>query len=688
MVEPVRDTKPPFLRLNAAMGWPLGPAASRPGIVSVDGPLKLAIAGVAAIAVNEPAGSFGGLRLPRGVAISSSGRIFAADPVSRVIWTTQGSSHEGPAVFAPLWPARPLPKQPGPKDVFKAETIPDDPLTLVRPTDIAFLPNGDMAIADSGAERIVVIAYPTAQLRRVITIEGGEPSALAVGRDGLLYAADPKQNTIHRFDRFWRRDKTFPRASAKLASPAYLAIPAVTAGSDCSCGSGCGCESGTHDTQAVIFTIEGGLIIGLDALGYRTADPDLSKLILSPPALVKVSANELTFADPAMPGMQPIQLTGISLLSDGRINGINVPLVAMPSRVPVPRSGGFVTTAIDGGRAGFAWDRLAMRCDLPANTRILVQTLTSDSSLEFDRVQKVPDEEWSVPLTLAAAQSDPAGDPVPEVLVQSVAGRYLWLRFQLFSDGTRSPSISEIDVFAPRKSALRHLPASFHQDIESVRFLDRFLSYFDTVFAEISSSNRNIAAYFDPQAAPEGQFLDWLGSWFDLNFLAEWDEQTRRDMIATAMEYHAIRGTVQGLKKILQWHTGLSEPLPQIIEHFRIKSGSNPNIGGLPLDLSSVAHSATIVLPRHVAPDGEAQARLEKLIGKNAPAHVRINLRFVEPGIAIGTQSTIGIDTLLSGLEPRGLGNAQAGVSLLTDFPLHSGIASIRSAVPERSLSC
>jgi phage tail-like protein len=686
MVEPVRDTKPPFLRLNAAIGWPLGPAASRPGIVSVDGPLKLAIAGAAAIAVNEPAGSFGGLRLPRGVAISSTGRIFAADPVNRVIWTAQGSSHEGPAVFAPLWPARPLPEKPGPKDVFKAELIPDDPLTLVRPTDIALLPDGDMAIADSGAERIIIIAYPTAQLRRVITIRGGEPTALVVGHDGLLYVADPKQNTIHRFDRFWRRDKTFPRASAKLASPAFLAIPANANGTGCDCA--CCCEGSAHYSPPVIFTIEGGSIIGLDALGYRTAVADPAKLVLSPPALVRVAADALTFADPAMPGMQPIRLTGISLLSDGRINGINVPLVAMPSRVPVPRSGGFVTTAMDGGRSGFAWDRLALQCDLPPNTRILVQTLTSDSSLEFDRVQKVPEEEWSVPLALAAAPGDPAADPVPELLVQSAAGRYLWLRFKLFSDGTRSPSISEIDVFAPRKSALRHLPASFHQDIESVRFLDRFLSYFDTVFAEISSTNRNIAAYFDPQAAPEGQFLDWLGSWFNLNFLAEWDEQTRRDMIATAMDYHAIRGTVQGLKKILQWHTGLSEPLPQIIEHFRVKTGSNPSIGGLPLDLSGVAHSATIVLPHHVAPDSEAQARLEKLIAKNAPAHVRINLRFFDAGIAIGTQSTIGIDTVVGSLDPQALGRAQSGLTLVTDAALQSGIASIRSAVPERSLSC
>ena len=67
---------------------------------------------------------------------------------------------------------------------------------------------------------------------------------------------------------------------------------------------------------------------------------------------------------------------------------------------------------------------------------------------------------------------------------------------------------------------------------------------------------------------------------------------------------------------------------------------------------------------------------------------MRVNLRFIELGLSIGTQSTIGIDTLLSDIDTRGLGEAQAGLSLLADFPLQSGIASIRSAVPERSLSC
>ena len=190
----------------------------------------------------------------------------------------------------------------------------------------------------------------------------------------------------------------------------------------------------------------------------------------------------------------------------------------------MPRFGAFKTTMLDSGRTGFGWDRIVLVATLPETTRIVISTLTSEVAVPFDRLESLPPGRWSAPLALAP------GD-LPELLIQSGAGRYLWLKVEMSGDGTVSPSISELDIFGPRRSAMRYLPASFHQDPESVRFLDRFLSYFDTVFAEMTAANREIAALFDPEVVP-AEFLAWLGSWFDLEFLATWPEATRREMIA------------------------------------------------------------------------------------------------------------------------------------------------------------
>ncbi len=681
----VKPTWPPFLRFNAATGWPLGPPESRPGIPDSDGPLMLAIAGSSPISLSEPFGSFGGRTLPRGLAISGDGRLFLADPERHVILTAlAGALPEEPPAdadplwpFVPLWPARPLPPEPGPHDLAEPPAWLPDTYTLSRPTDVAIAPNGDLVIADPGARRLLVIAFPTAQLRHVITIPAGRPSAIAFDGHGRAYVADPERVTVHRFDRNWRRDEAYPHPATLFTAPEYIAATASEPGSVCTCG--CGGERPSH--AAAVYVLDAKDLVALDERGRAEKVGDAKGVVLTPPTLQRSEDGALLYADPARSGYRPIRIPALSLTRDGRHVGSGLALIATPRRILVPRSGQFVTVALDGGRPGFAWDRITFDATVPENARLLVQTLTNDSLIEFDRLDVLPAEAWSRPLPIEHGEE-------PEILVQSVAGRYLWLSVELFGDGSATPAIAGIDIYGPRRSAMRHLPASYHQDPESVRFLDRFLSYFDVVFAEITAQNRDVAALFDSEAAPEGVFLNWLGSWFDLEFLAEWDTATRRQMIAEAISYYRQRGTVAGLKRILQWHLGLADPMPQVIEHFRVPAGQVFPIGGTPLELEPAVHSATVVLPASSVADAEAEARLSRLIAASVPAHVRIHLRLIEAEIAIGFQSTVGVDTLLGGLAPQGLGSAKLGQDLRTAGPAALGTLANQSNRFQRSQSC
>jgi hypothetical protein len=107
--------------------------------------------------------------------------------------------------------------------------------------------------------------------------------------------------------------------------------------------------------------------------------------------------------------------------------------------------------------------------------------------------------------------------------------------------------------------------------------------------------------------------------------------------------------------------------LPQVIEHHRVPTdGTTPYIGGEPLDATPAAHGCTIVLPERVVPDDAARARLLQLIDAHIPGHVRYRLRLVPAGVAVGRQSTVGIDTLLGGSSSPGLGRARLGRDLTT----------------------
>ncbi|MEE8455105.1 MAG: phage tail protein [Limibaculum sp.] len=687
MAEPVRDTAAPFLRLNAATGWRLGPAVAREGIARTDGPLYLGVLGESPIPMTERFGSFGGRTTPRALAISGAGRIFLADPERREILSALVDAADrprpdgAPAIwpFAPLWPARLLPGPPEPHDLGSAQLPPADPYTLVRPTDVALAPNGDLVVADRGAGRLLVMAFPTAHLRHVITLEGWAPTAVCFDAQGRAYVADPGLGTVHRFDSFWRRDSDFPHRSAVFSAPEHIAAAADA----CDCSGACECGGGTVRRPAIVaYVIDGDRVLSLRADGRTAAVASADDLALTPEALTLMPGHTLLYRDPTRPAHDQIRIAGLAITRDGRHEGSNRPLLAMPRRVRTPRFGRFLTDALDGDRAGFAWDRIALRASLPENTRLLIQTLTSDSRVEPDRVAAMPSESWSRPIEIAPAD-------MPELLVQSPPGRYLWIRVELFGDGRASPQIEEIDVYGPRRSALSHLPAPFHQDPESVRFLDRFLHYFDIVFEEITARNRSIAQLFDPIATPEGAFLDWLGAWFDLEFLAEWPTETRRRMIAEAIPYYRQRGTVAGLRRLLQWHTGLADPMPQVIEHFRLPEGSGPiMIGGRALEPGTLAHSFTVVLPAAALAAAEDEDRVRRLIAANVPAHTRFQLRLIQPGVAIGTQSTIGVDTLIGSLDAAALGTGRLGHDFGSAGPAPAAPLMLSSSPQQWSLPC
>jgi phage tail-like protein len=670
MTEATRPAGLPWARLDARTGWPLATSLSR-GLAG-GAEIALGTPGQRPIADTEPLGSFGGRRLPRGLAIASDGRIYFADPVGRVVLTAlasdgaaprpEGATAEWP--FVPLWPARPLPPPPAPCDIGQPENPPSDPYTLVRPLALALAPNGDLVIADAGqddAGRLLVLTLPEGRIRHVIHL--AQPVAISFDPRGRACVADAGARTIARFDRSWRRQSDFPHASVPpIEGLTYLAH---AQGEPCGCEGTCGCEAPAAP-EPYLWIIAKGRIHALTRDGFlwsggAFAFPDAGQLPvaalpdesrLTPPALKLSADGQLLWQDPAFPTRDPLLLQGLNVDRSGRLAGTAIALLARARRVELPQSGHAQFLALDGGREGFAWDRIALFAEIPDRTRLLLSTATTDAALEEAQIARLPSSAWSAPLEIGA------GDP-PEMLVQSPGGRYLWLRLEMFGDGARTPRIAGIDIFAPRRSSLADLPAPFREDSESAAFLDRFLSYFDTVFAEIADRHGSVRVLFHPDAVPAGPFLAWLASWFDITFLPEWPEATRRAIVAKAIAMYRRRGTVAGLRQMLQWHTGLGEPVPAIIEHFRIKASIS--IAGSPLAPTAPAHAFTIVLPAFAALDDTARDRLDRVIAAAIPAHTGYQLRLVTSGIVIGRQSTPGIDMLIGSTRPQPLGEARLG---------------------------
>lgn len=125
------------------------------------------------------------------------------------------------------------------------------------------------------------------------------------------------------------------------------------------------------------------------------------------------------------------------------------------------------------------------------------------------------------------------------------------------------------------------LPAYLHSDL----FLGRFLLAFEKMLSGLPEEETapfqpqlftgagaplwgletiiaNIHTYLDPQQTPS-EFLPWLASWVALSLREDWDDKVKRQFISQIVPLYQIRGTIRGLKKMLQIYlesSGLSYP--------------------------------------------------------------------------------------------------------------------------------
>ncbi len=683
----VRPSNTPFLRLDANTGWRFSQAGSQIIEDPVSHKLRLGKPGDFPISPLESFGTFGGMTLPRGVSVSLDGRVLLADPGNnRIIYydplsakkilnnnTTPHECSEGvPVPFKHLW--KPVKDSAGEESSSEEPSIEESclspeqheifshpvklgPYQLSDPQDVIFSPNGEVVIADSGNSRVLVFSWPEFRLRQEIKFANGYPISLAYDTRRHLHVADSNAGQVFRFNRLWQRDADFDGGKDTLESPIAIAI----------------------DSQDNVMVLDGELsqIFLLDANGKISGIDPLSMDVFSRDYLVppfQLVDDQLKYPQIQKPDCEALNLTGISVDSLGHLRGTSLALIALPRNIRLPLDGAYISEQFDNEVSGSQWHRVVMDVQLPATGRILLQTHTSDRSVDESELDSI---EWSQPMIISTEQSS----ELPEILIQSGAGRYLRLKIELMGDGYLTPEINSILIYGPRDSALKYLPPPFHQDPESAFFLDRFLSYFDTVQEEVKFLIRDFTRYLDPAGVPAGEFLDWLGSWFDWKFLAQWPTDLRREMIQNSVKYFKLRGTLSGLKQMLQWHTGLTGEQPQIIEHYRLRNYTQlqkltPSIdhviqtqelyvGEKPFTLPAdkITHWFTVVLPVSVVPDAEAKQTITALIEAQKPAHTAFQLCIFNPGVRVGKQSSIGIDTWLGNYPQEPLGNMNLGQS-------------------------
>ena len=367
--------------------------------------------------------------------------------------------------------------------------LPCEPGVLAQPAGLALDRRGYLYVTDPAARRVVVLDPDDGSARAILGGGGpvgelSEPIDVAVSPSGPVYVADRAGGRIAVFSAGMKPLASFPTAAAPGNLPRPIAVM-IGAGGD-------------------LLVADAWLprLLSYAPDGTRLADVDLSSLV-APLAGGDLAMGAL---GRAYGDRMPRFLVGScgpcgTSADDGGSRLAEVHRALRLLGLVLGRSfepaGTFVSRASDGGRPGVPWHRIEVELNgqPPPGTQVLVETFTSDSPTPGSPV-------WDAPRDITNA-AIPFTTDLPEQLVQSPRGRFLWVRATLLSQaGNGTPSVRAIRAYYPRVSWLDLLPAAYRRDPDSASFLEHYLALFEHVFTGVEDRYEAFSRQLDPAAAP------------------------------------------------------------------------------------------------------------------------------------------------------------------------------------------
>jgi phage tail-like protein len=339
---------------------------------------------------------------------------------------------------------------------------------------------------------------------------------------------------------------------------------------------------------------------------------------------------------------------------------------------PLPPVGYYFSPAFDSTTASTQWHKVVLETDIPANTQVQVSYLIADDVTAFPvdvgpgDLETLNDLPWSIP-----ALVNPH-----DVLIRSAVGRYLWLRLQLIGQERLSPTVQSLQVYFPRTSYLRYLPAVYQEDPRSRDFLERFLSLFETLLAQLEGRIDHIVRYFDASATDVviGDFLRWLASWLAITVDENWSEDQRRALLQRAPALYKQRGTRAGIAEIIELFTGTQ---PFIVEQFQLRCAQDPAMQTLLAQLYGTdPYCFCVLLPAQPSTRDPTQTRqlVQRLVEAEKPAHTCAGILELQPWVYLDMHTYLGINTYLSKPDPRlDVGAVMPRDTVLTEHTAEAG---------------
>ncbi len=220
--------------------------------------------------------------------------------------------------------------------------------------------------------------------------------------------------------------------------------------------------------------------------------------------------------------------------------------------------GVYITKVLDSRAPGCQWHRMTVDMDVLDYTGKIDNSITGNTRVEISFFAS--DDEPSPDITGSNIDWSQSLINSTDALILEAKGRYICFRIAFFGDDQRrcSPCISTLAVEFPHHSYLRYLPAVYQEDTEGSMFLSRFLPLFESFLSGTEQKIFTSQKYYDPEGTPN-EFLQWLAQWLSISYDENWSYDKLRILIKQAPQLYKMRGTREGLEKLLNIYLGKRE---------------------------------------------------------------------------------------------------------------------------------
>lgn len=99
---------------------------------------------------------------------------------------------------------------------------------------------------------------------------------------------------------------------------------------------------------------------------------------------------------------------------------------------------------------------------------------------------------------------------------------------------------------------LEYLPELY---LKAGSFTERFLSIFTDIYSGLEEKIDASAELYDPEASPEA-FVEWLGEWISAENMQLFPDDKKREYLLAIPRLNMYRGTIRGLKDLLELYCG------------------------------------------------------------------------------------------------------------------------------------